>query len=40
MSKEFPKGEFLLCENGSHMCLYDDQKTYFKGLIKFIKSIQ
>jgi proline iminopeptidase len=40
MSKEFPKGEFLLCENGSHMSLYDDQKTYFKGFIKFIKSIQ
>jgi proline iminopeptidase len=39
MSKELPKGEFLLCENGSHLCLYDDQQTYFKGLIHFIKSV-
>ncbi len=35
MSKEFPKGQFLLT-NGSHCSQYDDQKTYFKGLIKFI----
>ena len=38
MSDELPNGEFLLCKNGSHMCLYDDQQTYFKGLINFIKS--
>ena len=35
MSKEFPKGHFLLT-NGSHCSQYDDQKTYFNGLIKFI----
>lgn len=35
MSKEFPKGQFLLT-NGSHCSQYDDQKTYFSGLIKFI----
>ncbi len=35
MSKEFPKGQFLLT-NGSHLSQYDDQKTYFNGLIKFI----
>jgi proline iminopeptidase len=35
MSKEFPKGQFLLT-NGSHCSQYDDQKTYFNGLIKFI----
>lgn len=37
MSKEFPKGQFLFCANGSHMCMYDDQATYMNGLIKFIK---
>jgi hypothetical protein len=21
------------------MCMYDDQQTYFKGLIKFIKAV-
>ena len=29
----------LYCANGSHMSLYDDQKTYFEGLIKFLKDI-
>ncbi len=40
MSEELPKGEFLLCENGSHMCMYDDQQRYMSGVIKFIKSVQ
>jgi len=40
MSQQIPKGEFLLCPNGSHFCYYDDQKTYFNGLIKFIKKVK
>jgi proline iminopeptidase len=39
MSKQMQRGEFLLCENGSHGCMFDDQLTYMKGLIKFIKSV-
>ncbi len=37
MSEQLPKGTFLLCPNGSHMDMYDDQQTYFKGLIDFLK---
>ena len=32
-------GEFLLCPEGSHCSYYDDQETYFNGLISFIKKI-
>ena len=32
-------GNSLICPNGSHMSLYDDQQTYFTGLIKFLKSV-
>jgi proline iminopeptidase len=39
MSKKLPKGRFLLCPEGSHMALYDDQQVYFTGLIKFIKDV-
>jgi proline iminopeptidase len=39
MSKQMPRGEFLLCANGSHGCMFDDQLTYMNGLIKFIKSV-
>jgi proline iminopeptidase len=39
MSTQFDNGSFLLCPNGSHMDMYDDQKTYFKGLVAFLKNI-
>ncbi|HVC43111.1 MAG TPA: proline iminopeptidase-family hydrolase [Candidatus Saccharimonadales bacterium] len=34
-----PHGRFLLCRNGSHLAMYDDQVTYFRGLIDFIIDI-
>ncbi len=39
VASQIKHGQFLLCPNGSHMALYDDQETYFSGLIKFIKSV-
>lgn len=37
MATQFSKGNYLYCSNGSHMSLYDDQETYMKGLIEFLK---
>jgi proline iminopeptidase len=34
-----PHGRFLLCRHGSHMAMFDDQATYFRGLIDFIIDI-
>jgi len=39
MSTQVKNGRFLLCPNGSHYAMYDDQKIYFKGLIEFIKDV-
>ena len=39
MAKRLPAGEYLHCEDGSHMAMYDDQSTYIEGLISFIHSI-
>ena len=39
MSKAVAKGRFLLCPNGSHMAMYDDQTTYFGGLTSFLKDV-
>jgi proline iminopeptidase len=36
MSTQFKNGSYLYCENGSHMAMYDDQETYFKGLIDYL----
>jgi len=39
MSKEVQNGRFLFCPNGSHLSQYDDPKTYFTGVIKFLKDV-
>ncbi|WP_439882630.1 proline iminopeptidase-family hydrolase [Pontibacter sp. MBLB2868] len=39
MASQMPLGQNLYCPNGSHMAMYDDQDTYFKGLTKFIKEV-
>ena len=40
IATQVQNGTALICPNGSHMSLYDDQQTYFTGLIKFIKSVE
>lgn len=39
MSKKVQKGRYLYCPNGSHLAIYDDQKVYMDGLIKFILDV-
>ncbi len=39
MSEKVQNGSYLFCPNGSHMSMYDDQKNYFKGLIKFVEGV-
>ena len=36
---QLPNGSYLYCPEGSHMAFYDDQATYFKGLIEFLKKV-
>ncbi len=33
------QGSFLLCPNGSHFAMWDDQETYFPGLVRFLKAV-
>ena len=33
------RGNALICPNGSHMSMYDDQQTYMTGLVRFLKSV-
>lgn len=39
VSEKVKKGRFLLCPDGSHMCMWDDQAHYFPGLISFLKDV-
>lgn len=38
-SKMVQHGRYLYCPNGSHLCMWDDQKTFMTGVIKFIKDV-
>ena len=39
MAGAVQNGSYLYCANGGHMSMYDDQETYFKGLIHFMKGV-
>ena len=39
MSTQVQNGRYLYCPEGSHMSMYDDQQTYFKGLLTFLKAV-
>ena len=39
MSTQVKNGSYLFCPNGSHMSMYDDQQTYMKGVIGWIKKV-
>lgn len=40
IAESVQNGKYLHCPTGSHFSMYDDQETYFKGLIEFIKSVK
>ena len=39
ISTQVQNGSYLLCPNGSHIDMYDDQQVYMGGLIKFLKGV-
>ena len=39
VSTQVKHGSFLLCPQGSHMAMWDDQRAYATGLIRFLKEI-
>ena len=39
MSRQMAGGRYLHCPSGSHLAMYDDQRTYVTGLVQFIKDV-
>ncbi len=39
MSQQVKNGQFLLCPNGSHLSMWDDQEVWMNGVIRFIKEV-
>lgn len=38
-SKLVKNGSYLYCSNGSHLAMWDDQQTYMKGVIEWIREV-
>lgn len=39
MAEQLQKGRYHECPNGSHLALYDDQRSWFDGVIGFIRDV-
>lgn len=39
VARRLPQGTYLHCPQGSHMAMYDDQETYFQGLISWLSRL-
>lgn len=39
MSRKVLRGRYLHCPRGSHLAMWDDQPTYFRGLINFLRDV-
>lgn len=39
MARTLPNGRYLHCPNGSHLAMYDDQKVYVEGLVRFLRDV-
>ena len=40
MATQVQKGRSVICPNGSHLAMYDDQAAYFEGLLGFITDVE
>jgi proline iminopeptidase len=39
MAEMVQDGSSLICPNGSHLAMWDDQAVYFEGLLRFLRSL-
>jgi len=39
MAGTVQKGRYLYCPDGSHLAMYDDQKVYVDGVIRFLQDV-
>ena len=39
MATLMPNATSFICQQGSHLCMWDDQGFYFDNLLKFLRSV-
>src|SRR4029077_3069712 len=40
MATRWPHGRYLFCPDGSHLAMYDNQVTYFNGIVDFVRDVE
>jgi hypothetical protein len=40
VADRLPLGQYLYCPEESHLAMYDDQHTYFSGLLQFLLGLR
>lgn len=40
MGRRIPHSRVDICENGSHLAMWDDQEAYFRSIIQFVKDVE
>jgi proline iminopeptidase len=40
MGRLVPNSRVVVCQDGSHLSMYDDQQTYFHELLEFVKDVE
>ena len=40
MAAELPRGRCVICPEGSHLCMWDDEERYFGGLLEFTNDVE
>ncbi len=40
MGTLMPRSRVAICENGSHLAMWDDQEAYFRHLVGFLQDVQ
>ncbi len=40
MGTLLPRSRVAICENGSHLAMWDDQEAYFRHLVAFLQDVQ
>jgi proline iminopeptidase len=39
MARSLPRGRYHHCPEGSHLAIYDDQESWFGGLLAFLRDV-
>jgi pimeloyl-ACP methyl ester carboxylesterase len=40
MGRRIPRSRVNVCDHGSHLAMWDDEKAYFDAVLRFVKDVE